>query len=351
MAGSGGVGGSSVTGRSKQRITVHPIWRCPNCRSNLRESGWALECVGCGRSFPTVSGIPDFRLSIPRYLDGAADLALAKELAESSLPLEELVRTVYSRRPGWDPARIELRTQGVLSARQRLHDDLGGWLKPITRGETFLDLGCGGGMLMAASADLQPGLTVMGVDASMTQLIVAQRHVRERGGDPVLAAAMAEALPFANESVPAIVSLDVIEHVDDPDIYLAEINRVLQPGGRLALSTPNRLSLTAEPHVQVWGVGWLPQSLQAAWVRKRSGKVYEDTVLMSSFVLSGRLRRMTQLQFRILIPQVPPAHIEQFAAGKRLFARVFNAISQTSVLRPLFLLIAPFFQVVGWKRR
>jgi hypothetical protein len=36
-------------------------------------------------------------------------MALAKELAYSSAPLEELVCIVYSRRPGWDRARIELR--------------------------------------------------------------------------------------------------------------------------------------------------------------------------------------------------------------------------------------------------
>ena len=341
---------SSFTTRTGHGAVAHSVWRCPSCRSNLHGRSTALECVACARAFPTVSGIPDFRLAIPRYLDGAADMALAKELAESSIPLEELVRTVYSRRPGWDRARIELRTSGVLSAREKLHEDFSGWLKPVARGQPFLDLGCGGGMLMAAAADLHPGLTVMGVDASMTWLVVAQRYVRDRGGEPILAAAMAEALPFADASIPAIVSLDVIEHVDDPDVYLAEINRVLQPEGRIALSTPNRFSLTAEPHVQVWGVGWLPKSLQAAWVKKRSGKVYEDTVLMSSFVLSRRLRRMTQLQFRILIPQVPPSHVAQFTATKRVFAVLFNAISQALPLRPLFLLISPFFQVVGRKR-
>lgn len=343
------MGVSSIASQTKDGIAEHQIWRCPSCCSKLKKRRSALECAGCGRTFPTISGIPDFRLSVPRYIDRVADLALAKELAESSLPLEDLVRTVYSRRPNWDRARIELRTKGVLSAREKLHDDLGGWLKPVTRGEAFLDLGCGAGMLMAAAADLQPGLTIMGVDASMTWLVVAQRFVRERGGHPILAAAMGEALPFANASIPAIVSLDVIEHVDDPDTYLSEINRVLQRGGRMALSTPNRFSLTAEPHVKVWGVGWLPQSLQAAWVRRRSGKVYEDTVLMSSFALSRRLRQMTQLQFRIEIPGIPLAHIEQFAASKRLFASLFNAVFKASMLRPLFLFIAPFFQIVGWK--
>ena len=341
---------SSIESPTQQRIAPHELWRCPSCHSKVSEIGSTLECVGCDRVFTTISGIPDFRLSIPNYLDADADLALARELAEASLPLEQLVRTVYSRRPDWDQARVEFRTKGVISAREKLHDDLDGWLKPVTRGETFLDLGCGGGMLMAAAADLQPQLTVIGIDASMTWLIVAQRYVRERGGEPILAAAMAEALPFANESIPAIVSLDVIEHVNDPDLYLAEINRVLQPEGRLALSTPNRFSLTAEPHVHVWGVGWLPQSLQAAWVRKRSGKVYEDTVLMSSFVLSKRLRRMTQLRFRVRIPKVSRAHIAQFPVMKGRMAALYNAVSQARSLRPLFLFIAPFFQVVGWKR-
>jgi len=341
---------SSLPGGREQEILSGSVWRCPSCCSELRHVAPVLECLGCAREFPMVSGIPDFRLTIPSFLDGPADMALARELAESSLSLEELVRTVYSRRLDWDRARVELRTRGVISARERLHDELGGWLKQVTRGETFLDLGCGGGMLMAAAADLRPDLTVMGLDASMTWLVVAQRYVRERGGDPILAAGMGEALPFADSSIPAVVSLDVIEHVDDPDMYLAEIDRVLQPGGRLALSTPNRFSLTAEPHVHVWGVGWLPQPLQAAWVRKRSGKSYDGTVLMSSFVLSRRLRRMTQLQFRIEVPRISPAHIAQFARTKGRIAVLFNTISQTSVFRPLFLLIAPFFQVVGWKR-
>lgn len=338
------------TSRTSSAMSLQSIWRCPICHSEVRSADGRLECVGCERSFPTVSGIPDFRLTIPRYLDAAADIELAQELGESSLSLEDMVRTVFSRRLDWDKARIELRTRGVLSARRNLHDDLEGWLKSAAGREPFLDLGCGGGMLMAAATEMKPGLTVMGIDASMTWLVVARKYVSDCGGEPILAAAMGEALPLADESIPGIVSLDVIEHVDDPDVYLAEINRVLQPGGQIALSTPNRFSLTAEPHVHVWGVGWLPQRFQAAWVRWRSGRSYEGTALMSSFVLARRLRRMTELQFRILIPQVPQAHIAQFPAAKKLFAQVFNRLSQSFALRPLFLLIAPFFQIVGWKR-
>jgi len=80
-----------------------------------------------------------------------------------------------------------------------------------------------------------------------------RRTPRACGGDPLLAAAHAEALPLADGAVSGVISLDVIEHVAEPRRYLREIERVLAPGGNTALSTPNRFSLAAEPHVFVWG--------------------------------------------------------------------------------------------------
>ena len=325
------------------------MWECPVCRSSVRESGDSLTCTSCGREFPVVNGIPDFRVSIPSWIDVAEDTTIARELASSGLPLEGMVRSVYSHRHGWDEARIELRTRQVLDGAKALLEDLRGWLKPVVRDGTFMDLGCGGGMLMAAACDLRPGRRVIGVDVSMTWLVVAQRYVRDHGGEPVLAAAMAEALPFPDRSIPAVVSLDVIEHVKDPDAYLAEIDRVVQPGGGVALSTPNRFSLTAEPHVFVWGVGWLPKRLQAAYVRMRSGKSYTDTVLMSSWTLARRLRRKTHLKFRILIPRVPKAHIARFTRSKTALALAYNWMAGMILLRPFFLYVGPFFRVTGWK--
>lgn len=87
-----------------------------------------------------------------------------------------------------------------------------------------------------------------------------------------MAAALGEALPLADGALSGVVSLDVIEHVDRPDAFLNEIDRVTRPGGRLALSTPNRFSLAPEPHVMVWGVGLLPRRYQARYVAWRSGK-------------------------------------------------------------------------------
>lgn len=286
---------------------------------------------------------------MPSWIDTVEDSANARALVAENLSLNELVRAVYSRREGWDTARVDRRTREVIEGRQRLHDDLDGWLEPVIANGPFLDLGCGGGMLMAAAADLHPGISVVGIDVSMTWLVVAKRLVTERGGRPFLAAAMAEALPLADESIPAIISLDVIEHVRQPDAYLAEINRVLAVGGRAAFATPNRFTIAAEPHVFVWGVGWLPRKFQSDFVRWRSGKSYDDTVLMSSFELARRLRAKTQLKFRIIVPSIPTVDISHFAPLKRAIARMFNSISQTALLRPAFLCIAPFFRVTGEK--
>ena len=89
----------------------------------------------------------------------------------------------------------------------------------------------------------------LGIDVSMTWLVVAKRLISESCRQPVLAASLADALPLADDSVSCVVSLYVIEHVVDPRTYLSEISRVTKSGGYVALATPNRYSLTAEPHV------------------------------------------------------------------------------------------------------
>lgn len=326
-----------------------PLWRCPTCRGRLREYGPSLDCTKCDRHYDLVDGIPDFRLSMPSWLDVTADTATAKELADSQMPLDELVRAVFARQTASDEQRVERRTREMLDGPKRLQEDLEGWLKPVIGDGPFLDLGCGGGMLLAAAADLNRSVPVIGIDASMTWLVVAKRMVAERGGRAILAAAMAESLPLASESIPAVVSLDVIEHVDTPDPYLAEIDRILQVGGRAALSTPNRFSLTAEPHVFVWGVGWLPRRFQRAFVRWRSGKAYDYTALMSSFGLRQKVRRNTRLHFRIHVPKVASSNVAHFGSFKTVAARVYNTLADSPLLRPLFLCIAPFFRLTGSK--
>jgi len=103
-----------------------------------------------------------------------------------------------------------------------------------------VDIGCGDGMATAvavARCEQTPGanVTIIGLDWSCTALDRARRR-----GVPVARAAIdGSGLPLASGSVDVVIMSELIEHLVDTDAALAEAGRVLVPGGRLLLSTPN----------------------------------------------------------------------------------------------------------------
>jgi SAM-dependent methyltransferase len=124
---------------------------------------------------------------------------------------------------------------------------------------SVLDIGCGDGQIgrMLAAA----GSSVVGIDASWNQIRVA----RERGGGVEYARAAADRLPFADASFDAVVACLVFEHIDAVDAAIAEISRVVAPGGRFCfflnhplLQTPDSGWIddhTVDPPEQYWRIG------------------------------------------------------------------------------------------------
>lgn len=102
-------------------------------------------------------------------------------------------------------------------------------------GEDVLDIGCGLGFYVAEILD-RVGETgsVTGVDAAAPMLAIAQRRVAGRKGATLLEGE-ATALPVGDGSFDAAVSVQVLEYVADLPAALAEIQRVLRPGGRVVL--------------------------------------------------------------------------------------------------------------------
>ena len=101
-----------------------------------------------------------------------------------------------------------------------------------TKKGRLLDVGCGNGTFLAMMRDA--GWEVQGVETDP----VAGRFARERFGVPVITGTLAEAR-LADQSFDAVTLSHVIEHVYDPGELLEECRRVLKPGGRLAVVTPN----------------------------------------------------------------------------------------------------------------
>jgi ubiquinone/menaquinone biosynthesis C-methylase UbiE len=86
----------------------------------------------------------------------------------------------------------------------------------------------------------------VGIDPTWAQITVA----RARGGGPAYARAAAAALPFPDAAFDAVVACLVFEHIDDVDIAIAEVARVLRPGGRF-------LFFLNHPLLQTPGSGWI----------------------------------------------------------------------------------------------
>jgi ubiquinone/menaquinone biosynthesis C-methylase UbiE len=106
----------------------------------------------------------------------------------------------------------------------------------VQEGQHILDVGCGTGDLTRPLAALVgPGGRVVGVDYSLTMVEEARRRAAEEGSPVEFVHADVHALPFGDAEFDAVQVLLVLQHLRDPRPALAELMRVLKPGGRLAI--------------------------------------------------------------------------------------------------------------------
>lgn len=101
---------------------------------------------------------------------------------------------------------------------------------------TALDVGCGAGLLCEPLARL--GAAVTGVDAAPENIAAAKAHAALSGLQIDYRAGEIAAQGLGQFDV--VTSMEVIEHVHDPAVFIGELKRHLKPDGLLLLSTPNR---------------------------------------------------------------------------------------------------------------
>ena len=198
---------------------------------------------------------------------------------------------------------------------RRLCDALAG-----VRGRV-LDAGCGTGGLLASLAHWPEALTAVGLEPSP----YGARRSRDKSGAPVVRGSV-NALPFADASFDAAVLADVLCHgAVEPASALAEMRRVLRPGGRLIVNMPayawlfsahdrrvhnarraNRRQVHASlaqagfVHIRAryWNSLLLPLMIAQRKLRGRGDNAASDVAVFPPW-LDGILYRITSLERRL----------------------------------------------------
>lgn len=106
---------------------------------------------------------------------------------------------------------------------------------------TVVDAGCGEGYGLQILRDAG-ARGVIGVDGD--EVTIAHARARYANESIEVVEADLTDLPLVVDTMDAVVSLQVIEHLDDVPAFLAELVRITRPGGTIAISTPNRLTFT-----------------------------------------------------------------------------------------------------------
>lgn len=127
------------------------------------------------------------------------------------------------------------------------------WTHPAAP-TAILEIGASVGWNGFALQHRWPDATVSAIEPEAAALAVAAEiSVRDEVRRPTFLQGFAERLPFPDASLDIVTCLTVIEHVESPAHAIAEMARVLRPGGMLFLEAPN-YRWPREPHLGVWCV-------------------------------------------------------------------------------------------------
>lgn len=145
----------------------------------------------------------------------------------------------------------------------------------LGQGLRLLEVGCGRGMALEPLSRLCRPNALAGIDVDPSLIRIARENARRSGIDCTLRTADVRNLPFEDGCFDVVVDFGTCYHIAHPELALAEIGRVLAPGGRFVyetrlsqmLSHPIRSlgkavplsserSLESESHRLLWASRW-----------------------------------------------------------------------------------------------
>ena len=154
----------------------------------------------------------------------------------------------------FNPARLRF-------VRDRVAEHYG--LNPNTRapfaGLSLIDIGCGGGLL--AEPMRRMGFEVTALDASSENIGTARAHAEQVGLDIRYKASTVEQMVEAGEGpFDVVLTMEVIEHVADPEAFVRACSQLVKPGGIMIVATLNRTlkGLLLGKFVAEYVLRWVP---------------------------------------------------------------------------------------------
>ncbi len=201
---------------------------CIRCRTLLARTDTALECPECGASYAVVGDVP----------------VLVEAPTEQQLSQRDYFDAEFA---GYGRYRLE---NWRLSFIERIFSSLA-----IEEGRgPYLDVGVGGSGATVIEA-ARRGVDAVGCDLSEPGVLAARSFALEQGVEGLTqwTVCAAERLPFPDASFDAASAVAVLEHLDDDAAAVAELARVLRPGGLGWLTVPHAYRYMLPP---VWPVYW-----------------------------------------------------------------------------------------------
>ena len=107
-------------------------------------------------------------------------------------------------------------------------------MQSLPTGSSVLEVGCGAGQFIRAVKKIRPEFSCFGCDISHEAINAAEEN---RDG-VIYSVSDSQHFPYADRVMDAVLIFDVLEHVETPEQLLAEVRRVLKPGGILYAFVP-----------------------------------------------------------------------------------------------------------------
>lgn len=126
-------------------------------------------------------------------------------------------------------------------------------------GLSLIDVGCGGGLL--AEPMRRMGFAVTAIDASPENIGTARAHAEPQGLDIAYRAATVEQMEAKGAGpFDVVLTMEVIEHVADPEAFIRSCSRLVAPGGMMIVATLNRTlkGLLLGKIAAEYVLGWVP---------------------------------------------------------------------------------------------